>query len=361
MNRLLWVLTLGCVLPVGPWTVAGAAQQRTEKEALDELKKLNQPLDPARLKDLSPDDLKALVKKRAETALALAKSFETSFPNSSLLNEARSEALAVLRMAGDEAIVADTIKLAQALKSGAPKGSDYAAQAELYLLGRQLHDVLKDARSVEEFRAAWNKNVEAIRQKAVSYLEEYPKYRPGADAVAGLVRLADIAEDTETPRLVREAVAKNFPDHLQARILARQKAVGKEFDFAFTPAGSDRKTSLKDLRGKVVVVHFWASWCLPCRHELALLKERYEKHNKDGLEIVGVSLDEKDEAAEKFLKNHKVAWQQVVGEPARRLGEEWGIEHIPAEFVVDRKGRLRSADATGKLDELIVELLAEKE
>jgi len=90
---------------------------------------------------------------------------------------------------------------------------------------------------------------------------------------------------------------------------------------------------------------------VPCRQEAALLKERYEKHNKDGLEIVGVSLDEKDDAAEKFVKDNKFAWRQVIGETARKLGEEWGIEHVPVQFILDRKGRLRSTDATGKLDE----------
>src|SRR5439155_24135335 len=155
----------------------------------------------------------------------------------------------------DPAVANEAIKVAKDLKEAAPKGSDYAAQAELYLLSRAFHAIMADVKSVETFRTAWDKYKGEIRKHVEAYLTEYPKYRPGADAIAALVRMAEIAGDPDTAKLISETIARNLPDHPLARALARENAVGKEFDFAFTPVGSRKETSLKDLRGKVVIVN----------------------------------------------------------------------------------------------------------
>jgi len=149
--------------------------------------------------------------------------------------------------------------------------------------------------------------------------------------------------------------------YLFARSAARHKAVGKEFDFAYTPLGATSPARLKDLRGKVVVVYFWAVWCVPCKAETKRLTELYEKHHKDGLEIIAVSLDEKEELVPKFVKVKKIEWPQWVGESARKFAAEWGVDSLPVELVIDRTGRLRHADAVGKLDDLLPQLLKEKE
>jgi peroxiredoxin len=341
-------------------SAARAQQATSEKSLLSKFAKLAQPLDTASLKGKDDDEIRALVKKRAESVLDLLKKVESDYPKSASLNGARGEALKAVSHVDDEAVIARATQLAERLKKSAPKRSDLAAEAELYLLGQQLRKVLKGADSVAKFKAVWNEHADKIREKAAAFLDAYPKYRPGADAVNGLVRLAETAGDEKTPRFVREAIARHFPDHPAARVLAREQAVGKEFDFAFTPSGSEKATRLKDLRGKVVVIAFWASWCVPCRTELADLNEKYEKYHKDGLEIVGISLDEKDEAARRYVMKHKIAGLQVVGKAARKLGEDWGIEHIPMQFVVDRQGRLRSIEAVGRLEQLLPELLAEK-
>jgi peroxiredoxin len=332
----------------------------TEKSILTRLHKLAQPLDPATLKGKDEDEIHALARKRAESALDLVKQFEADYPKSASLNTARGEALKAVDHVDDEALIARAAELAGRLKMGAPKGSDLAAEAELYLLGQQLRKVLKGATSVAKFKETWNEHAEQIRQKAAAFLDEFPKYRPGADAVNGLIRLAETAGDEKTPRFVREAIARHFPDHPAARVLARERAVGKEFDIALAPSGSAKVTRLKELRGKVVVIAFWASWCVPCRTDLEYLKEQYEKYHKDGLELVGIGLDEKEEKALRYIKKHSLPGIQVVGKAARQLSEEWAIEHIPVQFVVDRQGRLRSTEAAGRLEKLIPELLAEK-
>jgi thiol-disulfide isomerase/thioredoxin len=357
-----WLLVAGSCGALAWGSFAAAdARPRDEAALLAELKKLAQPPEPATLKDKTPEEVRDLQKKRAEVAMALVKEFQDAYPKSPDLNVARAEALAAINGVADEAVAAAGVRLGRALKADAPKGSDLAATADLYLIGTEIRQLFKGVESTEDFRAAWDKNVETIRKQAVAYLAEHPKYRPGADAASGLIRYAEMAHDTTTPRLIREAIAKNLPDHPEARVLAREQAVGKEFDFAFTPLGSEAKTSLKDLRGKVVLVVFWASWCVPCRTELPRMKDRYEKLHKDGFEIVGVNLDEKEEAAKRFLQKAKVSWPQVTGAAARELAEQWGIDSVPVLFVIDRKGKLRSTTAASKLDELLAALMSEKE
>jgi hypothetical protein len=74
-----------------------------------------------------------------------------------------------------------------------------------------------------------------------------------------------------------------------------------------------------------------------------------------------IALDENENAVCRFIRESKLPWLEVVGEQARRLGEEWGIEQLPVQFVVDRRDRIRSIDAVGKLDQLIPELLAARD
>jgi peroxiredoxin len=347
---------------VGLFACAACAvpQGQTEKGLLAGLNKLARPIEPASLTGKGEDEVQALVRKRAETALELVAKFEAEYPDSPSLAAARGAALKAVGHVDDEALIERAARLARRLKRGAPQGSDLAAEADLYLLGQRIHKVVKGAASVAQFREAWNADAEQIRDEAATFLNAYPRYRYGADAINGLVRLAQTAGDEKTPRFLREAIAKHFPDHPAARILARERVVGKEFDFAFTPTGSEGAMRLKELRGKVVVIAFWASWCVPCRTDLAFLKEQYAKYHEDGLEIVGISLDQKEEAARRYVKKHQIPGLQVAGPEARKFGEVWGVEHIPTQFVLDRQGRLHSVEAAGRLEKLIPELLAAK-
>ncbi len=354
-------LTIVAVLGVlAPGLVADEPKGRTEQELLAELKKLAAPPERTQLKGLDADEVRDFYKERAENALRLARTFEEQFPKSAALAEARSEALKAVATVEDDEVAEASARLARALRDGAAKGSDHAAQADLFLLGQDFRKSLRGAKSLDDLRTAWTKHADGVRKEVEAYLTAYPKYRPGADAMARLAHLAQVAGDDKTERLVTELVAKNFPEHPLARAAARAQAVGKEFDFAYTPLGADAPTSLKALRGKVVVVYFWAVYSVPCKAENKHVQELYDRYHKDGLEVVGISLDEKEELVPKFVKVKKVEWPQWVGKDARRFAEEWGVESLPAEFVIDRKGRLHSGDALANLEELLPELLKEK-
>jgi cytochrome c biogenesis protein CcmG/thiol:disulfide interchange protein DsbE len=100
---------------------------------------------------------------------------------------------------------------------------------------------------------------------------------------------------------------------------------------------ADSSLDLSQYKGKVVVVDFWASWCVPCRRSFPWLNQMQKKYGDKGLVVVGVNMDASAAEAEKFLQAYPADFN-IVYDPQGVLGKQYGVEAMPTSFVVDRNG-----------------------
>jgi len=101
-----------------------------------------------------------------------------------------------------------------------------------------------------------------------------------------------------------------------------------------------QKLSLSDYRGKVVLLDFWATWCGPCRIEIPGLVELQRRYRDQGLQILGIAMDEDPHAVRQFYRDYKMNYPVAIGDEsvAELFG---GILGLPTSFVIGRDGRIR--------------------
>ncbi|MFA6545024.1 MAG: TlpA disulfide reductase family protein [Limisphaerales bacterium] len=137
--------------------------------------------------------------------------------------------------------------------------------------------------------------------------------------------------------------------------------LGKPFPPLKFTAIDGRQVDTDKLRGRVLLIDFWATWCPPCMAEIPNVKTVYERHNKQGFEIIGVSADESRADLERVVREKGMAWPQLF---EGRSGEtpnlrRYGVQHFPSMWLVDRQGVIRDVSGTVALNDKVVRLLAE--
>jgi cytochrome c biogenesis protein CcmG/thiol:disulfide interchange protein DsbE len=106
----------------------------------------------------------------------------------------------------------------------------------------------------------------------------------------------------------------------------------------FTLPGADgRPVQLSQYRGKVVLLDFWATWCHGCKTEIPWYMEFSQKYKKDGLVVIGVSMDDEGwKVVKPFLREKKMQYPVVVGND--ELGKRYGLGEMPLTLLIDRRG-----------------------
>jgi thiol-disulfide isomerase/thioredoxin len=204
-------------------------------------------------------------------------------------------------------------------------------------------------------------NADLQLEVADAFIERFPD---DERAAALLDMVGQFGNNEELRAQIIDRILTDYPESRHAkRALGerrQQEAIGQPFELAFTNVLNGKEITMEDLRGQVVVIDFWATWCGPCIAEIPHLKELYERYHESGLEIIGISLDEQVQTVVDYCTEHEMPWPQLCIDDVgweTPIATEWGIRGIPTIFIIDRDGNLYSANARGQLDELIPKLL----
>ncbi len=204
----------------------------------------------------------------------------------------------------------------------------------------------------------------AFHTFSVDFIEQNPSSIAAYFVVMGL----QPEEDPEQFSIVANGLTKSYPKfnflpELQERVGVLNLAqVGNEANELNFPSPNDDLIALSSLRGKYVLIDFWASWCRPCRAENPNVLKLYNKFKDKGFEIYGYSLDDNKEKWVEAIKEDKINWvhtSDLKGWQAEG-SLSYGVQAIPATFLIDPNGIIVARDLKGAaLEQKLTELLGE--
>ena len=140
-----------------------------------------------------------------------------------------------------------------------------------------------------------------------------------------------------------------------------QPALGTKAPDITLPDLTGTNISLSALKGKVVLLDFWASWCGPCRRNNRAIKPVFEKYNSKGFEILSVSIDASKPDWMRAVQQDKMPWKQVIDTRAaygNELTQTWNLQYIPATFLLNKEGKIVAQGLEKKqLEKLLEQML----
>jgi peroxiredoxin len=190
---------------------------------------------------------------------------------------------------------------------------------------------------------AGRETLQSIANTLADVISGLPEDLRVYDTLARLVRYEHLQVSVDDPRY-RSAMAK-----LEAEDARRSSPVFTLSDLKGT------NWSLQDLRGKVVLVNFWATWCPPCRKEMPDMQALYERFGPRGLVILAIS-DEDAAKVAAFLAERKYTYP-VLLDPGRKVNQLFAVEGIPKSFLYGRDGKLVAQAIDRRTSRQFLELL----
>jgi peroxiredoxin len=322
------VLTVGTLLAAGAVDQAVARFEATVAKAPASVSANFLQRASADLKDRYPEQARRLLEKaKANAATAPA------MPRSEPAPAALPKKIATMRSLATDAdrakLVLEVVPEIRALPAGVPKlllSSSLAnvstegdlGKTALSAVARALAESARELNGANSAPGAWIEVASLVRYEFV----DPPFADPSLDAAIALLDLRESLQGEAT----------------------------------FTLTSLDGKTYSRDgLRGRVVLLNFWATWCPPCRREMPDMEKLYRKFESKGLTVLGVS-DEKRETVEGFLAKTLYSFP-ILLDPGREVHTAFGVQGIPKSFLFDREGRLAAIAIDMRTERQFLELL----
>jgi thiol-disulfide isomerase/thioredoxin len=199
--------------------------------------------------------------------------------------------------------------------------------------------------------AAQRGAVQAAGMQALEkFIEDYPQAEDLSDAMLQLAMALEFnGKVTPAKEWYGKIVAMGAPSPAAAianGALARLNLKGNVLELA-GPGLSGGTVDVARMRGKVVVVLFWATYCRPCTEDLPQIQELYKQHKADGFEIIGVNVDGPGAPIQEYLAQYKVTWPQIHQDGGLQgtIAQRYGVITLPTVFLVDKSGKVVSSSA----------------
>lgn len=199
-------------------------------------------------------------------------------------------------------------------------------------------------------------------ESLTGFVERYPRTAETAQAYMQLALSKEFEGKEREALAYYKRVASGFGNTgvgtKAAGAVRRLESVGKKIDLEGTTI-EGQSFRLSSLRGKPVVLHYWATWCEPCKQDMKLLRRLQASYQRAGLKIVGVNVDVTREMANDFLSATPLPWTQLYDEgslEASRLANAFGVQTLPTMMLIDKEGKVVRHNVTGA--ELDAELKA---
>lgn len=241
-------------------------------------------------------------------------------------------------------------KLAEGLASE-PSNAKLAA----YVMWRYL--TADYARSLMQANADYAKVQEKWMVDVRKFVDDFPRAEDAAEAMLQLAVSYEFAGKADDAVAWYSKIATQFPSAEVAKKAAgakrRLESVGKPIELE-GPTLDGTTLSLNAYRGRVVLIQYWATWCEPCKLDMAMVKQLQAKYAKQGFVVIGVDLDGDRALADNYVRANPMPWKQMY-EPGgldSRLAQELGIITLPTMILVDREGKVLNRNIhAGELDE----------
>ena len=330
-------VTTGFSLTALRTTAAAGGSDLAPTTAMTELMEKLQDLDAKAAQAPSEQQAK-LTEERAEILEKLAEVTTDPALRTQWYQQLAEMLSAAVQMGGYGKGVQRLEKLERELDS-AGAGNELLAHVRFRrLLAIYMHSQQQPEANFVEIQQQWLKDLE-------EFATTYPRSDDAAEAQLQLAMSQEFGGSADKAEGWYRKVVEGFPNTERAKkasgALRRLNSEGKVVALR-GPALGRGKIDLARLKGKLVLVQFWATWCGPCKQDMTLLKELHAKNKRRGFEVIGVCLDDDPEEAKQFLATAKLPWPHLY-EPGglnSRPANELGVMTLPLMMLVGQDGKV---------------------